>query len=219
MEHKRHTRSFVRREGRMTTRQQQALESCADRYLIDHNNSPDLKTLFPSGDITLEIGFGMGASLAAMALADPAMNFIGVEVHKPGVGALLANLEEHNITNVRIISADVIIVLNELIPDACLDRVLIFFPDPWPKKRHHKRRLIQPAFIELLKVKLKPGAVLHMATDWVHYAEHMQAVMAQFPEFTRLPDTSDLRLETKFERRGVKLGHHITDLVYGFSCT
>ena len=219
MEHKRHTRSFVRREGRMTTRQQQALESCADRYLIDHNNSPDLKTLFTSGKITLEIGFGMGASLAKMARLEPQMNFIGVEVHTPGVGALLASLEEHNITNVRIISADVIIVLTELIPDAFLDRVLIFFPDPWPKKRHQKRRLVQHDFIQLLKPKLKPGAVLHLATDWAHYAEHMQMIMGEFPEFARLSDQADLRLETKFERRGVRLGHQITDLVYQFSCT
>ena len=216
MEHRRHTRSFVRREGRMTPRQQQALDTCSDRYLINHCDAPDFNTLFLKGPITLEIGFGMGASLAEMARLHPDMNFIGVEVHQPGVGALLALLQEQHITNVRIISADVIHVLTDMIPDAFLDRVLIFFPDPWPKKRHHKRRLIQSAFIELLQKKLKAGALLHMATDWANYAEHMRIVMASANQFSPLPPEADARLETKFERRGLKLGHGIADLLYQF---
>lgn len=217
MEYKRHTRSFVRREGRMTPRQQQALETCSDRYLINLNTPPDFHTLFPVGPVTLEIGFGMGASLAEMARLHPEMNFIGVEVHQPGVGALLATLQEQQISNVRVISVDVIQVLRDMIPDAFLDRVLIFFPDPWPKKRHHKRRLIQPTFVELLKPKLKSGALLHMATDWADYAEHMRVVMAGMNRFSSLPPDVNLRLETKFERRGLKLGHNIVDLLYRFS--
>lgn len=217
MEHKRHTRSFVRREGRMTLRQQQALETCADYYLIDIKKAPDLKTLFPLGNVTLEIGFGMGASLAEMARLNPSINFLGVEVHQPGIGALLATLQEQNSLNVRVISADVIDVLNNVIPDSFLDRILIFFPDPWPKKRHHKRRLIQVSFIQLVKTKLKTGGLLHMATDWENYAEHMMSIMNQFSEFLPLSPEADRRLETKFERRGLQLGHQINDLVYRLS--
>lgn len=217
MEYQRHTRSFVRRESRMTPRQQKALGNCSNQYLIDIHHPPDLKNLFPEGAVTLEIGFGMGASLAEMARLHPGMNFIGVEVHQPGVGALLATLQEQHISNVRLINTDVIHVLRDIIPTAFLDRVLIFFPDPWPKKRHHKRRLIQSAFIELLKPTLKSGALLHIATDWADYAEHIRSVMAAMSEFLPLPPEVDLRLETKFERRGLKLGHDIVDLLYRFS--
>lgn len=209
-------RSFVRREGRVTVRQQRAIELLWDRYVIDLDNTPPFEALFLGQPVTLEIGFGMGASLAEMAELQPDRQFLGVEVHRPGVGALLAEIESRQLTNVRIVCEDVMVVLREFISDSVLERVLIFFPDPWHKKRHHKRRLVQPAFIELIKAKLKPDAILHMATDWLPYAEYMQTVMSQVSGFDLLAKDADPRPETKFERRGVSKGHQVTDLIYRF---
>lgn len=206
-------RSFVRREGRVTVRQRNALEQLWDRYVVDLQQIESTADIFADGEVTLEIGFGMGASLAELATAQPQMQFLGVEVHRPGVGSLLADIEERGLTNIRIICADVIDVLAK-IPVQSLQRVLIFFPDPWHKKRHHKRRLVQVDFVEQLKQRLKPQGILHFATDWEHYAEHMQAVMTQLTGFTRLADDADPRPQTKFERRGIRLGHCVTDLVF-----
>jgi tRNA (guanine-N7-)-methyltransferase len=207
-------RSFVRRAGRVTARQRRALENLWGDYVFELTDTLTLSDIFPTGPVTLEIGFGMGASLAEMAEQQPEMNFLGVEVHRPGVGSLLADIEERGLSNIRIICADIIDVLQRVITESSLDRILIFFPDPWHKKRHHKRRLVQPDFIRQLILLLKPNGILHMATDWENYAEHMQEVMQQFSDFKQLSSEADPRPETKFERRGLRLGHKVTDLVY-----
>lgn len=198
----------------MTTRQRKALESLWDHYVVELSDSLTLGDIFATGPITLEIGFGMGASLAEMALQQPEMNFLGVEVHRPGVGSLLADIEERGLSNVRIICADVVEVLHHVIPANSLDRILIFFPDPWHKKRHHKRRLVQVDLVKRLEQCLRPQGILHLATDWANYAEHMQAVMLELSSFKQLPEHTDPRPQTKFERRGLRLGHDVYDLVY-----
>ena len=171
----RHVRSFVRREGRLTRAQQWALDELGPKYMLELGPSPlDLDSLFGrQAPRYLEIGFGDGKALAEMAAARPEVDFIGIEVHRPGVGSLLQQLEQQSLTNVRVICADVIEVLKTLLADSCLDKVLLFFPDPWPKRRHHKRRLLQADFVNLLHQKLKPGAIFHMATDWQDYAMHI----------------------------------------------
>ncbi|HDP90268.1 MAG TPA: tRNA (guanosine(46)-N7)-methyltransferase TrmB [Thioalkalivibrio sp.] len=215
-------RSFVRREGRLTPGQQRALDSLWPRFGLElPAQSGDLKALL-AGErpVTLEIGFGNGASLAQMAAADPAQLFIGIEVHRPGVGHLLQLVEKGGLENVRVICEDAVEVLKLHVPDASLDRLLLFFADPWPKKRHHKRRIVQPKFVELVAKKLKPGGIFHMATDWENYAEHMREVMEASPDFenTRGPgqfsERPDYRPVTKFEQRGQRLGHGVWDLLY-----
>ncbi len=215
-------RSFVRREGRLTPGQQRALERLWPRYGVEAEGEVlDLDALFGrSAPKVLEIGFGMGDALAAMALAQPECDFIGIEVHRPGVGRLLARLEEQGSENVRLFCHDAVEVLERRIPDAGLDRVLIFFPDPWHKKRHHKRRLVQPPFVALLRRKLRPGGVLHLATDWEDYAEQMMAVVSADGGFRNQAGEGnyaprpDYRPVTKFERRGQRLGHGIWDLLF-----
>lgn len=215
-------RSFVRREGRMTPRQQVALESLWPRFGVDNPAGElDFVSLFGrEAPVILEIGFGMGQSLLALAMQNPGNNYLGIEVHRPGVGLLLANLAEHNINNVRLIMADATDILAEAIPNASLDAVLLFFPDPWPKKRHQKRRIVQPNFVSRVADKLKIGGYFHMATDWENYAEQMLMVASNCPaldnvagqgQFTPRPDS---RPVTKFERRGQKLGHGVWDLVF-----
>ncbi|WP_455220096.1 tRNA (guanosine(46)-N7)-methyltransferase TrmB, partial [Kaarinaea lacus] len=163
----------------------------------------------------VEIGFGMGDTLATMAMENPDSNFIGIEVHRPGVGSLLATIEEKGISNIRIFCHDAVEVLEQSIPDQSLDGIHIFFPDPWHKKRHHKRRLIQTAFVNLLATKLKPQGQLHIATDWKNYAEWIEEVMAETPNFSKLAeDNSHQRPTTKFEKRGLKLGHGVWDMIY-----
>jgi len=172
------------------------------------------------GECQLEIGFGNGTSLLAMAQANPEKNYLGIEVHRPGVGNLLLQIEKHAIDNIRVVCADATEVIRNNLADACLDAVYIFFPDPWHKTRHRKRRLVQIDFIELLKQKLKPGGLLHMATDWEDYARHMLAVMQQVEGFTnlaadgRFSERPAYRLLTKFEQRGLRLGHGVWDLLY-----
>ncbi|MEA2093204.1 MAG: tRNA (guanosine(46)-N7)-methyltransferase TrmB [Pseudomonadota bacterium] len=220
-QHPRAIRSWVRREGRITRAQQRALERLWPRYGLDAIQTPDLDQVFGrNAPRTLEIGFGNGKSLAIMAEQEPATDFIGVEVHRPGIGHLLMKLAQRELTNVRVCNADALQVLNHCIPDRSLDRVLLFFPDPWPKKRHHKRRIVQPVFIEQVARKLVTGGVLHLATDWENYAEHMLEVMVRMPAFRNRAGTGEFsprphyRPVTKFEQRGQRLGHTVRDLIF-----
>ncbi len=172
-------RSFVKREGKLTTGQQNALHELWSTQGVDLSSDElDLDELFGrSAPVVLEIGFGNGLSLADMAEAHPEMNFFGIEVHRPGVGSCLVQAKKRKLTNIRVSGDDAVLVLNQQIPDESLDRIQIFFPDPWHKKRHYKRRLIQPDFVENLVKKLKGGGQIHVATDWQHYAEHVLAVL------------------------------------------
>jgi tRNA (guanine-N7-)-methyltransferase len=164
--------------------------------------------------LVLEIGSGMGETTAAIAQAHPEADFIAVEVHGPGVGSLLNRIESLQLRNLRLIRHDAVEVLERMIPDASLAAIHLFFPDPWPKKRHHKRRLVQPEFAALAARKLAPGAMLHAATDWPDYAEHMEEVFLREPLLARAGSGFVERLETKFEARGKRLGHEIRDLYW-----
>ncbi len=216
----REIKSFVRREGRMTPLQKQALTLLWPKFGLEIDQRLDLSQVFArSAPCVLEIGFGMGDSLLQLAIQHKDKNYLGVEVHTPGVGALLHQIEVNALTNIRLFKEDVKLVLREVIPDASLDECLIFFPDPWHKKRHHKRRLIQPDFIELLAQKIKPGGILHLATDWQSYAEQMMQVLTESTfknteNKGEYASSENLRPETKFERRGKRLGHEIWDLVF-----
>jgi tRNA (guanine-N7-)-methyltransferase len=215
-------RSYVRREGRMTTGQRRALARGWKSYGIEVSDARcDLDRIFERrAPRTLEIGFGMGDSLAAMAEAHPERDYLGIEVYRPGVGHLLARLESGAIANVRIIAGDAAQVLGKMIADAAFAEVYLLFPDPWPKKRHHKRRLIQPGFVTELARVLEDGGRLFMATDWQDYAKHMLAVMASAREFVNVagPDRFGVRPEwravTKFETRGARQGRAIFDLQF-----
>ncbi|MBU3059327.1 tRNA (guanosine(46)-N7)-methyltransferase TrmB [Pseudomonas indica] len=215
-------KSFVMRAGRMTEGQQRGLEQGWPKYgLALEDGLRDFDQVFGrQAPRTFEIGFGMGHSTLEMAAAAPEQDFIGVEVHKPGVGALLSGMQAQGLTNIRVYSCDALEVLRHCVADASLDRVLLFFPDPWHKKRHHKRRIVQPAFAELVRQKLKIGGVLHMATDWEPYAEHMLEVMQAAPGYRnqaqdgRFVPRPDDRPMTKFERRGERLGHGVWDLLF-----
>ncbi len=215
-------RSFVRREGRMTAAQTRALDELWPRYGIDKlDQELDVEALFGNQNpVTLEIGFGNGESLATMAAASPEKNFIGIEVHRPGVGNLMIQAEKLELNNIQVIVDDAVDMLEKTLPDGSLDCVQIFFPDPWHKKRHHKRRLIQKKFIDLLASKQCEHGLLHLATDWQDYAEHMLTVLKQHHQYQLLTPSEQFHIrpahrpETKFERRGLKLGHTIWDLVY-----
>ena len=224
IEHPRAIKSFVRREGRLPAGQQRALDELFPIYGLDEKNAQiDLNRVFGHNHPkVLEIGFGNGASLAQQASDNPGIDYIGIEVHRPGVGHLLVELQQRTLDNVRVYCADAIEVLRHCIPDHSLDGVQIFFPDPWHKKRHHKRRLVQLEFIELLKRKLKTGAILHLATDWQDYAKHMREVMRQARDFINTATEGDFtprpsyRPLTKFEQRGHRLGHGVWDLIYRY---
>lgn len=210
-------RSFVRREGRMTAAQTNALKALWPRYGIDWGPGQlDLDAVFGRrAPRVLEIGFGNGDALLAAAAARPDQDFIGVEVHRPGAGSLMRRAAQSDIDNLRVSTHDAIEVLQQQIADASLSSVLLFFPDPWPKKRHHKRRIVQPEFVALVANKLVDGGMFHMATDWEPYAEWMREVMSASPAFeggvTERPAT---RPRTRFEHRGERLGHAVTDLVF-----
>lgn len=221
-EHPRNIRSFVLREGRITPAQQRAFSEHWPRFGVDYTGSPrDLDRLFGRhAPRVLEIGFGNGEALAWSAEHDPGRDHLGIEVHRPGVGRLMNALAAGNARNTRIWNHDAVEVLRNEIPGAVLDEVRIWFPDPWPKKRHHKRRLIQPDFVTLLATRVQPGGLLHLATDWPEYALHMREVLAAQPGW-RLRDGESgeskrptWRIETRFERRGINLGHPVTDLLY-----
>jgi tRNA (guanine-N7-)-methyltransferase len=220
--HLRPIRSFVRRDGRITPAQSRALKELWPRYGIDLIEAPiDFARLYGrSAPVVLEIGFGNGDALLASAKAHPDMNYLGIEVHRPGVGGLLRHLEEEALDNVRIILADAKDVLAKHIPDGSLAVMQLFFPDPWPKKRHHKRRLVQPDFAALMARKLKPGGYIHLATDWQDYATQMVSVLSQTPGLQGASrngpaqEYSSNRPVTKFETRGKKLGHEVWDMVF-----
>ncbi len=213
--------SFVRREGRLTPSQQRALNELLPRFGLEPAGLLDLDAAFGrQAPRILEIGFGNGDSLAQMAAAAPAQDFLGIEVHRPGVDHLLLEIERRELTNLRLLCADAVEVLEHHLAAASLDRVQLFFPDPWPKKRHHKRRILQPQFVDLVRSRLKPGGVFHMATDWQHYAEQMLETMESAPGFRNTVGRGEYaprpayRPETKFERRGLRLGHGVWDLVF-----
>ncbi|EGJ12308.1 MULTISPECIES: tRNA (guanosine(46)-N7)-methyltransferase TrmB [Rubrivivax] len=212
-------RSYVLRAGRMGTGQQRALAELGPRYVLPYAAQPlDFAAVFGrTAPVVLEIGFGMGDATAQVAAASPERDLLGVEVHEPGVGALLRHIGERGLENVRILRHDAVEVLREMIPPASLAGVHVWFPDPWHKKRHHKRRLIQPAFVELLASRLAPGGYLHCATDWQPYAEQMLEVLSA----SSLANTAAGYAErpawrplTKFEARGLRLGHGVWDLVF-----
>lgn len=219
---RRRIRSFVIRSGRMTTGQQKAYDQGWPEYgLTVDQGILDFEALFGREcPRVLEIGFGMGKSLAQMAAQEPDTGFVGVEVHPPGIGGLLLEMEQHNVSNVRMYCHDAVEVLEHCIPESSLDRVQLFFPDPWHKKRHHKRRLVQPKFVDLIRTRLKVGGVFHMATDWENYAEHMMKVMSAAPGYQNVMDAGeyaprpDSRPVTKFEKRGERLGHGVWDLLF-----
>lgn len=253
-------RSFVKREGKLTTGQQNAIDHLWPTHGVDLSDERlDLETAFGrSAPVVLEIGFGNGLSLADMAEAHTDMDFFGIEVHKPGVGSLLVQSKKRELNNIRVSGDDAVLVLNQQIPDESLERVQIFFPDPWHKKRHHKRRLIQPEFVQTLVKKLKPGGQIHVATDWQNYAEHVLAVLScneylhnsvvdspsaelfkaadgrvltdaqewgdatdasQEPSQNKILEQGSspkpgYRPHTKYEARGIRLGHGVWDLVF-----
>jgi tRNA (guanine-N7-)-methyltransferase len=213
-------RSYVLRQGRISNAQRRAHVELLPVYGVPFSAAPlDLDRLFGrSAPKILEIGFGMGETTAAIAQQHPENDYLGVEVHTPGVGSLLARIAELRLGNVRVVQHDAVEVLQAMIAPAALDGVHIFFPDPWPKKRHHKRRLIQPPFAALLASKMKTGALVHACTDWEDYARQMLEV---FSAETALQNTAsgyagrpDTRPQTKFERRGLNLGHQVWDLVF-----
>ena len=219
---KRRIKSFVLRQGRTTEGQKLALKTqwplfglTVDAGMLDWE-----KVYQRKAPLILEIGFGNGRSLSQMAKANPDQNYLGIEVHRPGVGALLMDIEAEELTNVRVFHHDAIEVLEQCIPDNSLAGVQLFFPDPWHKKRHNKRRIVQPAFAEFLATKLEQGGYFHMATDWEDYALHMMAVMSasdtyenKFGEGNYAP-RPDYRPLTKFEQRGHRLGHGVWDLIF-----
>lgn len=218
----RKVQSFVKREGRLTKGQAAAIETYWPTMGIDYQPDPiNLSDVFGNDNpVVLEIGFGMGQSLVEMAQKDLNKNFIGIEVHTPGVGACLAAAAEAELTNLRVMEHDAVAVLKNMIPDGSLGRVQLYFPDPWHKKRHHKRRIVQAEFVQLLRQKLSVDGFFHMATDWENYAEHMLEVMQQQDGYQNTSETNDyvprpdFRPLTKFEQRGHRLGHGVWDLIY-----
>ena len=213
-------RSYVLRQGRISHAQQRAYDALLSIFAIPYcAQEIDLTTVFGrAAPQVVEIGFGMGESTAEIAASRPDTDFIGVEVHTPGVGSLLKQLGERDLKNVRVIQHDAVEVLQTMVGENTLSGIHIFFPDPWPKTRHHKRRLIQPEFVRLLASRLRPGGYIHAATDWEHYAEH---ILATFQNESLLENTAKgyaprpaYRPLTKFEQRGLKLGHGVWDILF-----
>ncbi|OGA36980.1 MAG: tRNA (guanosine(46)-N7)-methyltransferase TrmB [Betaproteobacteria bacterium RIFCSPLOWO2_12_FULL_64_23] len=213
-------RSFVLRQGRVSNAQRRAVATLLSVYGIAYAPGVlDFEQLFGRRAPTiLEIGFGMGETTARIAQAHPENNYLGIEVHTPGVGSLLKRIAEDGLANLRLVQHDAVEVLEHMIAPAALAGAHVFFPDPWPKKRHHKRRLIQPGFVALLASRLAPGAYLHAATDWQEYAEQILAVFAAEPALANtapgFAPRPDYRPQTKFESRGLKLGHGVWDIIF-----
>jgi len=215
-------RSYVLRQGRMTPGQQRAFAELWPHFgLTPPTVTLEFQQIFAnSNPVYLEIGFGNGKALAEAADLHPHNNYLGVEVHGPGVGHLMIKLAEQQSSNVRILQTDAMDLLRHRIPPNSLSGVFLFFPDPWPKKKHHKRRIVQAEFVKLIQCALKPGGYLHMATDWEHYAQQMMAVCSAADGFVNQAGTGNFsprpqeRPLTKFERRGKKLGHRVWDLIF-----
>ncbi len=214
-------RSFIRRQGRATAAQKQALESLWDTYCLDPNQHYDFTTVFPqSAPLIMEIGFGNGESLAKMAYENPHLNYLGIEVHRPGVGHLMLLLAQKQLTNVRLFHHDAIEILEQHISDHSLAGVQLFFPDPWQKRCHHKRRIVKPSFVDLVSKKLIPGGYFHAATDWEHYAKDMLKVLSTNKKLVNTShdntycERPHYRPLTKFEQRGIRLGHGVWDLIF-----
>lgn len=214
-------RSFIRRQGRATSGQKQALDNHWDKYCLPPAAELNLTEAFGRQvPLIIEIGFGNGSSLADMAEANPHNNYLGIEVHRPGVGHLMMLLEQRGINNVRIYHHDAIEILEQKIPDASVSGVHLFFPDPWHKRRHHKRRIVRPSFVELLHKKLIIGGYFHAATDWKDYAKDMLGVLGNSQLLSNSSPTQDYcprpeyRPLTKFENRGLNLGHGVWDLIF-----
>ncbi len=223
LEHiKRKIRSFVKREGRMTAGQTLAYESMMPVYGFEYKKQIiDFKTLFGNdAPVCIEVGFGMGASLAEQAQRYPQRNFIGIEVHRPGVGSLLARMKELGLTNIRVTSQDAVEVLTDMVTDSSIELLQLFFPDPWHKRKHHKRRIVNSEFVDLLHKKIQNGGHFHMATDWQDYAKHMLKVMQSSHGWENCSKTNDYipkpenRPVTKFQKRGEGLGHGMWDLMF-----
>jgi len=220
--HPRSIRSFVTRAGRITAAQQRAPDELWPKYGVEYRDEPlDLRQLFGrEAPCTLEIGFGNGENLAALARAHPERGYLGVEVHRPGAGRLLLSLERDGSSNVRVICHDAVEVLERQVAPGSLAEILILFPDPWPKKRHHKRRLVQSPFVALIERALEPGGVLKLATDWQPYALEMLASLSAVPGLRNLAplggfaDRPAERAPTRFELRGTRLGHEVWDLAF-----
>lgn len=218
----RRIRSYVLRKGRLTKGQQRAMDHVFPALGLEYEPQEfDFKGVFGrQAPVILEIGFGMGKSLAEQARDNRDKDYLGIEVHNPGVGACLVLAEEYGLENIRVINHDAVEVIDHCIPDNSLDCVQIFFPDPWHKKKHHKRRIVQTEFCQKLHKKLKPDGILHLATDWENYAEYMLEVLSPMAEFNNLSETGDFvpkpdsRPLTKFEARGQKLGHGVWDLMF-----
>ena len=213
-------RSYVLRQGRFSRGQQRAYAELLPRFGVSYGREPlDFAEIFGNASpVVLEIGFGMGETTVRIAAENPATNYLGIEVHAPGVGSLLRQVEELALANVRVVTHDAVEVLRDMVPPGSLAAIHVFFPDPWPKKRHHKRRLLQAPFVELAASRLVPGGLLHVATDWQEYAQQVLEVLQATPG---LENTAEgfaqrpaWRPETKFERRGLNLGHAVWDLVF-----
>lgn len=214
-------RSFIRRQGRITQGQQLALDNYWNAYCLNPSADYDFSEVFGrSAPLIVEIGFGSGDSLAQTAAANPDKDYIGIEVHRPGVGHLMLLVEQQGLTNVRIYCHDAMEIIEHKIPNDSVAGVHLFFPDPWPKKKHHKRRIVRPSFIELLTRKLRPDGYFHAATDWENYAEHMLEVLSAATGLENDSPTGDYcerpdyRPLTRFEQRGLRLGHGVWDLIF-----
>ena len=214
-------RSYIRRQGRITPGQQQAIDQLWPKYGLEHDQPHQFSQIFGrSAPLFLEIGFGNGETLAEMAAANPDHDYLGIEVHRPGIGHLLLQLQQRELNSVRVYCHDAIDILEQQIADDSLAGIYLFFPDPWPKKRHHKRRIVRPDFIALITKKLQSGGYFHAATDWENYAEYMlevleqQSILANESSDGTYCKRPDYRPITKFERRGVRLGHGVWDLIF-----
>lgn len=219
--HFRTVKSYVVRGGRLTSSQQQAMETLWSQFGLElEQGIIDQKKIFSRhAELVLEIGFGMGESLIAMARQNPRQDFVAIDVHPPGIGTLLRAIKENDLQNIRLYKNDAKIILDECFADNSIDKIQIFFPDPWQKKRHHKRRLIQPEFVQRLRTKLKVGGLLHLVTDWENYSGQMLQVLSAAKGFANTFGQGQFasehdRPKTKFERRGERLGHGVWDLIF-----
>jgi len=216
----RHIRSYVLRQGRVSNAQRRAHESLLPRFGVEYAQRPiDFDRVFGrTARRVLEIGFGMGDTTATIAAAHPEIDYLAIEVHTPGVGSLLKAIEENGLTNIRVVQHDAVEVLEHMIPEGSLDGAHVFFPDPWPKKRHQKRRLLQPPLVSLLASRIRPGGYLHAATDWEEYAQQILEVFSAEPLLRNTGEgfapRPDYRPLTKFEQRGLKLGHGVWDIIF-----